>query len=207
MKKIFAEKAKERTISFHGDKITVKSIIGLMEQSALNSVVLNFYNSNENGAELPLCKGLFDVCVLAFQTGIEIEGIKIVNDENGGYTINTNLGYFELQDFIDSGLCEKVNAEIDNYNGVWNNILQGIIMANLRKVIGTIGSNLPSAEEMKESLNEFKNIINENPQFIDKAIKAELVSDAIVAQPEKEIGAKRLKRKRNSQGVVAYGDN
>ena len=91
-----------------------------------------------------------------------------------------------------------------NYNSVWANVLQSIQMFNVKHCISFIGANLPTAEEMQEQLNNMKNLISENKDFVDKAVKVEtaneIYAESVKAQAEqKETAEKEKKTKAKSK--------
>ena len=79
-----------------------------------------------------------------------------------------------------------------------------IKMFNVKHCIAFIGANLPTAQEMQEQLNNMKNLISENKEFVDKAVKVEtaneIYAESVKAQAEqKETAEKEKKTKAKSK--------
>ena len=205
MEQVILKKKENEIVKFGAYKISVDPIINFMRQTEITNLCIRqceTYGENAYSA-VPACKVLFDICVLALQTDLPINGIKETLVD-GVYDLDANLDYADIEDYVTSGVIEKVKEKILNYNSVWANVLQSIQMFNVKHCISFIGANLPTAEEMQEQLNNMKNLISENKDFVDKAVKVEtaneIYAESVKAQAEqKETAEKEKKTKAKSK--------
>lgn len=178
MERVILKKKENAVVKVDGKKITVAPIINFMRQTEItNLCVKQCETFGENVCSaIPACKALFDICVLALQTDLPIDGVS-ENLTNDNYEINVTLSYDDIEEYIVSGVIETVKEKILNYDKVWAMVLQSIEMFNVKQCISFIGSNLPTVDEMKEQLTNMKNIISENKAFVDKAVGVKTASE------------------------------
>lgn len=199
MERVILKKKENKVVKFGGNKINVDPIINFMRQTELtNLCVKQCENYGENVCSaIPACKALFDICVLALQTDLPVDGIS-ENFTKDNYEINATLSYDDIEEYIVSGVIETVKEKILNYDKVWAMVLQSIEMFNVKQCIAFIGANLPTAQEMQEQLNNMKNLISENKEFVDKAVKVEtaneIYAESVKAQAEQKETAEKEKK-------------
>lgn len=191
MGRVVLKKKKNAVVKVDGNKITVDPIINFMRQTEItNLCVKQCETFGENVCSaIPACKALFDICVLALQTDLPIDGVS-ENLTNDNYEINVTLSYDDIEEYIVSGVIETVKEKILNYDKVWAMVLQSIEMFNVKQCISFIGSNLPTVDEMKEQLTNMKNIISENKAFVDKAVGVKTASEIYAESVKAELEQK-----------------
>lgn len=191
MGRVVLKKKENAVVKVDGNKITVSPIINFMRQTELtNLCVRQCETFGENVCSaIPACKALFDICVLALQTDLPIDGVS-ENLTNDNYEINVTLSYDDIEEYIVSGIIETVKEKILNYDKVWAMVLQSIEMFNVKQCISFIGSNLPTVDEMKEQLTNMKNIISENKAFVDKAVGVKTASEIYAESVKAELKQK-----------------
>lgn len=191
MERVILKKKKNAVVKVDGNKIMVAPIINFMRQTEITNLCVKqceTYGENVCSA-IPACKALFDICVLALQTDLPIDGVS-ENLTNDNYEINVTLPYDDIEEYIVSGVIETVKEKILNYDKVWAMVLQSIEMFNVKQCISFIGSNLPTVEEMKEQLTSMKNIISENKAFVDKAVGVKTASEIYAESVKAELEQK-----------------
>lgn len=191
MERVVLKRKKNAVVKVDGNKITVDPIINFMRQTEItNLCVKQCETFGENVCSaIPACKALFDICVLALQTDLPIDGVS-ENLTNDNYEINVTLSYDDIEEYIVSGVIETVKEKILNYDKVWSMVLQSIEMFNVKQCISFIGSNLPTVDEMKEQLTNMKNIISENKAFVDKAVGVKTASEIYAESVKAELEQK-----------------
>lgn len=191
MERVVLKKKKNAVVKVDGNKITVSPIINFMRQTEItNLCVKQCETFGENVCSaIPACKALFDICVLALQTDLPIDGVS-ENLTNDNYEINVTLSYDDIEEYIVSGVIETVKEKILNYDKVWAMVLRSIEMFNVKQCISFIGSNLPTVDEMKEQLTNMKNIISENKAFVDKAVGVKTASEIYAESVKAELEQK-----------------
>lgn len=199
MERVILKKKKNAVVKVDGNKITVAPIINFMRQTEITNLCVKqceTYGENVCSA-IPACKALFDICVLALQTDLPIDGVS-ENLTNDNYEINVTLSYDDIEEYIVSGVIETVKEKILNYDKVWTMVLQSIEMFNVKQCISFIGSNLPTVDEMKEQLTNMKNIISENKAFVDKAVgvktASEIYAESVKAEAEQKENYEKEKK-------------
>lgn len=191
MERVILKKKENAVVKVDGNKITVSPIINFMRQTEItNLCVKQCETFGENVCSaIPACKALFDICVLALQTDLPIDGVS-ENLTNDNYEINVTLSYDDIEEYIVSGVIETVKEKILNYDKVWAMVLRSIEMFNVKQCISFIGSNLPTVDEMKEQLTNMKNIISENKAFVDKAVGVKTASEIYAESVKAELEQK-----------------
>lgn len=199
MERVILKKKENAVVKVDGNKITVAPIINFMRQTEITNLCVKqceTYGENVCSA-IPACKALFDICVLALQTDLPIDGVS-ENLTNDNYEINVTLSYDDIEEYIVSGVIETVKEKILNYDKVWTMVLQSIEMFNVKQCISFIGSNLPTVDEMKEQLTNMKNIISENKAFVDKAVgvktASEIYAESVKAEAEQKENYEKEKK-------------
>lgn len=199
MEQVILKKKENEIVKLGAYKISVDPIINFMRQTEITNLCIRqceSYGENAYSA-VPACKVLFDICVLALQTNLPVEGVKETLVD-GVYNLDAQLDYADIEDFVVSGVIEKVKEKVLNYDSVWANILQSIQMFNVKHCIAFIGANLPTAQEMQEQLNNMKNLISENKEFVDKAVKVEtaneIYAESVKAEAEQKETAEKEKK-------------
>lgn len=199
MEQVIFKKKENEIVKFGSTKISVDPIINFMRQTEITNLCIRqcqTYGENVF-ASVSDCKVLFDICVLALQTNLPVEGVK-ENLVDGVYDLDVQLDYADIENYVVSGIIEKVKEKVLNYDSVWANILQSIQMFNVKHCIAFIGSNLPTAQEMQEQLNNMKALISENKDFVDKAVKVEtaneIYAESVKAQAEQKETAEKEKK-------------
>lgn len=194
-KPIFS-KEEEVVIKRNNQKIKIKPIIGALKQAEIIDLCLK--ECEEYGdipRSMPIIKSVFDIVVLALQTDLGIPCVKEIED-NGSYNISVSLNYEDIERYENSCMIELVAPHIKNYNCVWNIVMAALEMHNFKQCFSQIGANLPTAEDITKSLNDFKSVIDSNPQFVEKVAKAKLSNDVLVTKSEEATKLKSATKKK-----------
>lgn len=176
-------------------KVKVNPIIGILRQSEIVDLCLKECDEyGDTSRAMPAIKAIFNIAVLALQTDLSIVGVKEI-EFDGNYNISVSLTYEDIDMYVNSGMIEYVIPYVKNYHSVWELVLKAVEMHNFKQCFSQIGANLPTAEDITKSLNEFKSVIDSNPQFVEKVAKAKLTNGVLVAQKEEDGVAKETAKK------------
>lgn len=184
---------KNRVVKFQGTKIEVRPYLTLREKSLINQICFNKFKGDENSENnIHLIRDVFNLCVLALTTNIQVPGITFSQD---GDNLSLDIDVKEeiITDVEASGIFDVIIANVPEYERVWADILTGVENANS---FVSFASMLPNAETQKKDIEELKTLVadfNEKhpKEAADVAMKKVI---AAVKTEKKETKAKNKKK-------------
>ena len=180
---LILKKKENVVVKVDGQKILVKPIINYQDQIILTEVCVNKFNADGEKKvwTIPACNLIFNLGVLALQTDIEVNGVKKeTKDKENILTFDIDAD--DIEYYTESGIFQKVFDKVENYKSTWENIRYVLQIESLKYCIGEIGKGLPTVEEMQNAIGDMKKAIDDNPQFIEKVVKAKLGNDVVIPE-------------------------
>lgn len=167
-------KVKDCIIKYGKEKIVVNRIINTIKAMEIVDICIQQF---KNKSSLPLIKTIFDICVLALQTNIDINEVKEINSDNK-FELNLSIDSECVEYYENSGIFSMINKNIINYSDLWNMVIKSIEMENTTSAFNKVVENLPNEKEMNTSIEMISKFIKENPDFVKGLAKDEMINRA-----------------------------
>lgn len=167
-------KVKDCTIKYGKEKIVVNRIINTIKAMEIVDICIQQF---KNKSSLPLIKTIFDICVLALQTNIDINEVKEINSDNK-FELNLSIDSECVEYYENSGIFSIINKNIINYSDLWNMVIKSIEMENTTSAFNKVVETLPNEAEMNSSIEIISKFAKENPELVKGIIKNQMVDKA-----------------------------
>lgn len=191
------EPMKNKIIKLGRHKIDIKPYISSEDIVLITDLCLKkMIGDADKIANSAVIHTLFDMCVVALCTNIQVDGISFGDGEQKSIDINLTAGNFETFDALCLG--DLLESNIANYYRCWQTVFETMQLATINNALGLIAKNIPTQDSMSKTIEEFgkavKEINEKDPENLKNIIRVASENNAF-AQAKSEFTEKQKAEK------------
>jgi len=151
---------KNKIIKLGKHKINIKPYISSENIVLITDLCLKKMISDDtNLGNSALIHTIFDMCVVVLCTNIQVDGIKLTEDNGKSIELNLDSSNFEVFDAL--GLDILIKNNITNYDRCWQTVFEIMQIVSINNTLGLIAQNIPSEKSLENTVKQLGDAVAE----------------------------------------------